>query len=218
MNSINLNKDIQEIKFFKKKKIFLILRIYNIYKYSFKNKDKITFLPKKNLKLSIYKTLKNFFDIKQYIGIIILVYVHKFPHILLIRNKKKKKVFCIPGGSVYQMIENNNIVYNILEKKLSLNSKCCKMFLNVGKWVFPEVDKRVKYPYLPPNRTFIKSELYLYILELENKTKFEVNVNWDLIAVPLFEINENIKKYGSIISKLPTIIFSCLSDKNKIVI
>nr|UXY88373.1 pre-mRNA cleavage factor Im 25 kDa subunit 2-like [Cryptomonas curvata] len=218
MNCIDRYKDTHEINFFKKKKIFLILRIYNIYKYSFKNKKQKTFLHKKNLKLNIYKTLKNFFDLKKYIGIIILVYVHKFPHILLIRNKIKKKVFCLPGGSIYQKIEDNKLMYNILEKKLSLDSKCCKMFLNLGKWVFPEFDKRIKYPYLPPNRKSIKSELYLYILELENQTKFEVNLNWDLIAVPLFEINENIKKYGSMISKLPTILFSLLSDKNKIVI
>nr|UXY87872.1 pre-mRNA cleavage factor Im 25 kDa subunit 2-like [Cryptomonas curvata] len=202
----------------KKKKLFLLIRIYNISNYSFKNKKKNIFINKKNITLNIYKNLKNFFELKTYIGIIMLVYVHNFPHILLIRSKKKKKVFCLPGGYLFENIENNNFFYKILEKKFDVKSVNFKNFLNIGKWFFPDFEKRIKYPYLPSHKTSVKTVLYLYLLELETQNKFEVNTNWDLIAVPLFELNDNVKKYGIIIAKLSTNLFSILSDKNKTVI
>jgi hypothetical protein len=207
-----------EIHSLKERKIFLMIRVYDIYNYSFKNKKKNNFLNKKNLNLNLFKKLKNLFDLKSYIGIIMLVYVHKFPHILLIRNKKKKKVFCLPGGSSFENLESIDIINKILEKKFFLKNFRFKNFLNIGRWFFPNFEKRIKYPYLPSHMISLRTVLYLYILELETKSKFEINPNWDLIAVPLFELNDNVKKYGLIIAKLPTVLFSILSDKNRTVI
>ena len=192
--------------------------MYDIYNYSFKNKKKKKFVNKKNISVNIYKTLKNLYDLKKYIGMIMLVYVHNFPHILLIRNKKKKNIFFLPGGYINKNIENTNIIYKILEKKLSMKNVNTKTFLNIGKWLYPEFEKRIKYPYLPCHKISLKYELYLYFLELESKSKFEVNINWDLIAVPLFELNTNVKKYGMILAKLSVVLFSHLIYKNKIII
>nr|UXY87378.1 pre-mRNA cleavage factor Im 25 kDa subunit 2-like [Cryptomonas sp.] len=201
----------------KKKNIFFF-RIFGICDYSFKNKK--NFLGPSNLGKNIRHliTSNKCLYSKKYVGIVILVYFHNFPHILLIQNKNKNKTFCLPGGTVQNINESEKILEDLLRKKLFIEKRKISSFINIGRWVFPEIESRIKYPFSPPHSVSKKKELHIYLIEIKNQSNFEVNIKWDLLAVPLFEIGENVLKYGSIISKLPALLFSFLSNKNKIFI
>lgn len=76
---------------------------------------------------------------------------------------------------------------------------CC------GVWWRPNFDT-VFYPYLPPHITKPKECRKIFFVPLPEKSFFAVPRNLKLVAVPLFELYDNIPRYGPVIASLPHMI------------
>ena len=59
------------------------------------------------------------------------------------------------------------------------------------------------YPYVPPHITRPKECLRIYLVHLPDRFLFEIPRNLKLMAVPLFELNDNRNRYGAVIAALP---------------
>lgn len=59
------------------------------------------------------------------------------------------------------------------------------------------------YPYVPPHVTRPKECLRIYLVHLPDRFLFEIPRNLKLMAVPLFELNDNRDRYGAVIAALP---------------
>jgi cleavage and polyadenylation specificity factor subunit 5 len=61
------------------------------------------------------------------------------------------------------------------------------------------------YPYIPAHVTKPKEQL-LYSVTLPEKFAFAVPKNLQLVAVPLFELYENVRSYGSVVASVPSLL------------
>ncbi|KAJ8448702.1 hypothetical protein Cgig2_010589 [Carnegiea gigantea] len=81
---------------------------------------------------------------------------------------------------------------------------CC--FLQIGEcvgiWWRPNFET-VMYPYCPPHITKPKECKKLFIVHLSEREYFAVPKNLKLLAVPLFELYDNVQTYGPILSSIP---------------
>jgi len=59
------------------------------------------------------------------------------------------------------------------------------------------------YPYLPPHVTRPKESKKLYLMQLPAHKELSVPKNMKLLAVPLFELYDNVQRYGPVLSSLP---------------
>ena len=62
------------------------------------------------------------------------------------------------------------------------------------------------YPYLPPHVTKPKECLKIFSIILPEKSIFAVPRNLKLLAIPLFELQGNPKRYGNLIASVPQFI------------
>ncbi|XP_048619087.1 pre-mRNA cleavage factor Im 25 kDa subunit 2 isoform X1 [Brassica napus] len=72
----------------------------------------------------------------------------------------------------------------------------------VATWWRPNFETMM-YPYCPPHITKPKECKRLYIVHLSEKEYFAVPKNLKLLAVPLFELYDNVQRYGPVISTIP---------------
>ena len=72
----------------------------------------------------------------------------------------------------------------------------------VGSFYKPHFEQQV-YPYLPAHITKPKEVTKLYVVRLPESCYFAVPSNLKLLAVPLFELYDNVSRYGPLIAGLP---------------
>lgn len=72
----------------------------------------------------------------------------------------------------------------------------------IGNWWRPNFE-HPRYPYIPAHITKPKEHTRLFLVQLPERTLFAVPSNYKLVAAPLFELFDNAKAYGPIISSLP---------------
>ncbi|PKI45416.1 hypothetical protein CRG98_034221 [Punica granatum] len=72
----------------------------------------------------------------------------------------------------------------------------------VAIWWRPNFET-VMYPYCPPHITKPKECKKLFIVHLSERDYFAVPKNLKLLAVPLFELYDNVHRYGPVISTIP---------------
>lgn len=72
----------------------------------------------------------------------------------------------------------------------------------VGNWYRPNFEPP-RYPYIPAHITKPKEHTRLFLVQLPQKALFAVPRNYKLVAAPLFELFDNAKGYGPVISTLP---------------
>ena len=72
----------------------------------------------------------------------------------------------------------------------------------IGNWWRPNFEPP-RYPYIPAHVTKPKEHTRLFLIQLPEKTLFAVPSNYKLVAAPLFELFDNARAYGPIISSLP---------------
>ncbi len=75
----------------------------------------------------------------------------------------------------------------------------------IGNWWRPNFEPP-RYPYIPAHVTKPKEHTRLYLMQLPEKTLFAVPSNYKLVAAPLFELFDNSRAYGPIISSLPQVL------------
>ncbi|KAA3676818.1 cleavage and polyadenylation specificity factor subunit 5 [Paragonimus westermani] len=75
----------------------------------------------------------------------------------------------------------------------------------IGNWWRPNFEPP-RYPYIPAHVTKPKEHTRLFLMQLPEKTLFAVPSNYKLVAAPLFELFDNARAYGPIISSLPQVL------------
>ncbi|KAL0754331.1 hypothetical protein Bca101_091999 [Brassica carinata] len=129
---------------------------------------------------------------------------HNHPHILLLQIGN---TFCkLPGGRLKPGENEVEGLKRKLTSKLGGNSAALVPDWKVGEcvatWWRPNFETMM-YPYCPPHITKPKECKRLYIVHLSEKEYFAVPKNLKLLAVPLFELYDNVQRYGPVISTIP---------------
>nr|KYP74885.1 Cleavage and polyadenylation specificity factor subunit 5 [Cajanus cajan] len=152
---------------------------------------------------------------------ILLVQEHNHPHILLLQIGN---TFCkLPGGRLKPGENETEGLKRKLTSKLGANSPalvpdwedyphiCYSLALILGKlqigecvaiWWRPNFET-IMYPYCPPHITKPKECKKLFLVHLSEREYFAVPKNLKLLAVPLFELYDNVQRYGPVISTIP---------------
>ncbi|KAJ9539664.1 hypothetical protein OSB04_026170 [Centaurea solstitialis] len=83
---------------------------------------------------------------------------------------------------------------------------CKWLQLQIGEcvaiWWRPNFET-IMYPYCPPHITKPKECKKLFLVHLSEREYFAVPKNLKLLAVPLFELYDNVQRYGPVISTIP---------------
>ncbi|KAK1399545.1 Pre-mRNA cleavage factor Im 25 kDa subunit [Heracleum sosnowskyi] len=135
---------------------------------------------------------------------ILLVQEHNHPHILLLQIGN---TFCkLPGGRVKPGESEIEGLKRKLSSKLSATSAGVQPEWEIGEcvgtWWRPNFET-VMYPYCPPHITKPKECKKLFVVHLPEKEYFAVPKNLKLLAVSLFELYDNVQRYGPVISTIP---------------
>ena len=134
---------------------------------------------------------------------VLVVHQHGHPHILLIQMANN--YFRLPGGRC----KNGEDEVACLKRKLSKQLSPPNAFQQrwdigevLGTHWRPNFESHM-YPYLPPHITKPKECRKLFVVQLPEKCIFAVPRNYKLLAVPLFELFDNTKRYGPVVASVP---------------
>ncbi|CAL5340157.1 unnamed protein product [Camellia sinensis] len=123
-----------------------------------------------------------------------MVQEHNHPHILLLQIGN---TFCkLPGGRL--KLGENEIegLKRKLSSKLGANSPSLQPNWQIGEcvaiWWSPNFET-IMYPYCPPHITKPKECKKLILVHLSEREYFAVPKNLKLLAVPLFELYDNVQ-------------------------
>eukprot|EP01025_Chloroclados_australasicus_P045105 TRINITY_DN4919_c1_g1_i1.p1 TRINITY_DN4919_c1_g1~~TRINITY_DN4919_c1_g1_i1.p1 ORF type:complete len:274 (-),score=26.30 TRINITY_DN4919_c1_g1_i1:285-1016(-) len=135
---------------------------------------------------------------------LLLVEDHHHPHVLLMQIGNS--FFKLPGGRLRPGEDelegmkrklNNNLGPLSEEHKIDWQVGQC-----IGVYYRPNFDT-IMYPYCPPHITRPKEVKKVFVIPLPESCFFAIPKNLKLLAVPLFEIYDNVTRYGAIISAMP---------------
>ncbi|CAN6705700.1 unnamed protein product [Malus baccata var. baccata] len=134
----------------------------------------------------------------------LLVQEHNHPHILLLQIGN---TFCkLPGGRLKPGENEIEGLKRKLTSKLGANSPALVPDWQIGEcvaiWWRPNFET-IMYPYCPPHITKPKECKKLFLVHLSEREYFAVPKNLKLLAVPLFELYDNVQRYGPVISTIP---------------
>ncbi|MED6174533.1 Pre-mRNA cleavage factor Im subunit 2 [Stylosanthes scabra] len=136
---------------------------------------------------------------------ILVVYERNHPHLLLLRQIENTS-YKLPGGRLKPGENEIEGLKRKLTSKLGSNSPDqvpeWKIGERVATWWRPNFED-VMYPYCPPHITKPKECKMIYMVHLSEKECFEVPKNIKLVAVPMFELYDNIQNYGAVLSSIP---------------
>ncbi|KAG1361289.1 Pre-mRNA cleavage factor Im 25 kDa subunit 2 [Cocos nucifera] len=129
---------------------------------------------------------------------------HNHPHILLLQIGN---TFCkLPGGRLKPGENEIEGLKRKLSSKLGANSPSFQQNWQIGEcvavWWRPNFETAM-YPYCPPHITKPKECKKLFLVHLPEREFFAVPKNLKLLAVPLFELYDNVSRYGPVISTIP---------------
>ncbi|KAK8966456.1 hypothetical protein KSP40_PGU001228 [Platanthera guangdongensis] len=134
---------------------------------------------------------------------ILLVQEHNHPHILLLQIGN---TFCkLPGGRLKPGENEIEGLKRKLSSKLATNSQGHQPNWQIGEcaavWWRPNFET-IMYPIALPISPNQKSARKFSLFTSEREY-FAVPKNLKLLAVPLFELYDNIQRYGPVISTIP---------------
>ncbi|KAF5748456.1 CFIM-25 isoform 1 [Tripterygium wilfordii] len=138
---------------------------------------------------------------------VMLVELFKHPHLLLLQVRNS--IFKLPGGRLRPGESDIDGLRRKLSRKLSVGEDGSGLDWEVGEclgmWWRADYETLL-YPYLPPNLRSPKECTKLFLVKLPESRKFIVPKTQKLLAVPLCQIHENHKTYGSVISGVPQLL------------
>ncbi|XP_057836344.2 pre-mRNA cleavage factor Im 25 kDa subunit 2 isoform X3 [Cryptomeria japonica] len=137
---------------------------------------------------------------------ILLVHEYECPHLLLLQ--KGNKIIKLPGGHLRPGENEIEGLKRKLTSNLSSNSgnyqPDWKIEECVGAWWRPNFET-LMLPYRPPHNTKPKECKKIYVVHLPEKEYLACPKNMKILAVPLFELYNNIQveAYGPELSSIP---------------
>ncbi|KAB5525469.1 hypothetical protein DKX38_023218 [Salix brachista] len=149
---------------------------------------------------------------------ILLVQEHNHPHILLLQIGN---TFCkLPGGRLKPGENEIEGLKRKLTSKLGANSPALVPDWQIGEcvatWWRPNFET-IMYPYCPPHITKPKECKKLYLVHLSEREYFAVPKNLKLLAVPLFELYDNVQGNGLTNSETEDLaLMSCMHVKSDV--
>ncbi|KAL1816429.1 hypothetical protein DCAR_0520823 [Daucus carota subsp. sativus] len=182
-----------------------VVNTYPLSGYTFANKepklDKDTNVPDR---LTRMKTNYMKQGMRTTVEGILLVKEHNHPHLLLLQMRNT--FYKLPGGRLKPGENEIEGLKRKLSSKLAAPSAGVQPDWQIGEcvgvWWRPNFETYL-YPYCPPHITKPKECKKLFLVHLPEKQFFAVPHNLKLLAVPLFELYDNIQRYGSVISTIP---------------
>lgn len=166
---------------------------------------------KDNLTESRLLRIKQKYDaegVRRTVDAILLVAQHSHPHVLLLQYGQSH-FFKLPGGKLKPDEDEVAGLRRKLELYLSPESELLRSPWDIGEavgcWSRPNFDT-VFYPYNPPHITRPKEVKKLFMVQLPEATYFGVPKNYNLVAVPLFELYDNYSRYGPVIASIPSML------------
>ncbi|KDP33872.1 hypothetical protein JCGZ_07443 [Jatropha curcas] len=183
-----------------------VLDIYPLSSYYFGAKDPLSF-KNETLADRVQRMKSNYLahGLRTYVEAVILVELFKHPHLLLLQIRNS--IFRLPGGRLRPGESDIDGLKRKLSRKLSGNEDETDWEVDecLGMWWKPDFET-LPYPYMPPNVKTPKECTKLFLVRLPMSRKFIVPKNLKLLAIPLCQIHENHKTYGSIISGIPQLL------------
>lgn len=187
----------------------LVIDIYPLSSYYFGSKEAIPFKDE-TLADRVRRMKSNYsaHGLRTCVEAVILVELFKHPHMLLLQVRNS--IFKLPGGRLRPGESDIDGLKRKLSRKLSVNNENdggmdWQVGDFLGVWWRPDFETLL-YPYLSPSVKKPKECTKLYLVKLPESRKFIVPKNLKLLAVPLCQIHENHKTYGSIISGVPQLL------------
>ncbi|KAG2487769.1 hypothetical protein HYH03_013614 [Edaphochlamys debaryana] len=117
--------------------------------------------------------------------------------------------FRLPGGKVRRGDDEVETLKRKMTKHLAPDNPALRVQWDVGEVLGcfhrPNFDTAF-YPYVPPHITRPKESRKLFVVQLPERCVFAVPKNAKLVAVPLFDLYDNLPRYGPIISALPLLL------------
>ncbi|GAQ91558.1 cleavage and polyadenylation specificity factor subunit 5 [Klebsormidium nitens] len=181
------------------------INVYPLENYTFGSKE-----PRREKDASVAERLHRMKDTYATEGMrtsvdgILLVQQHKHPHVLLLQIGNS--FFKLPGGRLKPGEDEVAGLKRKLSSKLSPEGSALKQEWEIGEcaeiWWRPHFETNM-YPYVPPHISKPKECKKLFLVPLPEKCFFAVPKNLKLLAVPLFELYDNVQRYGPVISSIP---------------
>ncbi|KAI3827149.1 hypothetical protein L1987_01219 [Smallanthus sonchifolius] len=138
---------------------------------------------------------------------VILVELFKHPHLLLLQSKNC--IYKLPGGRLRPGESDINGLKRKLLSKLCADDDNYRTHWEVseciGMWWKSDFET-LPYPYLPSSGRTPKECTKLYLVKLPSNRDFIVPKNFKLLAVPMCQLHENRKTFGSIIAGIPQLL------------
>ncbi|KAG2449339.1 hypothetical protein HYH02_005494 [Chlamydomonas schloesseri] len=185
--------------------------VYNVYplaNYTFGNKQ-----PKLEKDGSVQDRLarlRNSYEqhgMRRSVEAILVVQEHNTPHVLLLQLGLNH--FKLPGGRLRPGEEEVEGLRRKLTSGLAPANPSLHVSWDVGEVVGvfyrPNFDT-VFYPYVPPHITRPKESRKLFVVQLPERAVFAVPKNMRLVAVPLFDLYDNLPRYGPVITSVPAVL------------
>ncbi|KAK9073695.1 hypothetical protein SSX86_006289 [Deinandra increscens subsp. villosa] len=153
------------------------------------------------------KSNYNAYGMRTCVEAVILVELFKHPHLLLLQSKNC--IYRLPGGRLRPGESDVNGLKRKLSSKLSADDDNYRTDWEVSEcigtwWKFDF--ETLPYPYLPSSGKTPKECTKLYLVKLPLNRDFIVPKNFKLLAVPMCQLHENCKTYGSIIAGIPQLL------------
>ncbi|KAL4195260.1 hypothetical protein AMTRI_Chr05g63730 [Amborella trichopoda] len=145
--------------------------------------------------------------IRNCVAAVILVQELDHPHVLLLQVRNS--FFTLPGGRLRPRESDIDGLKRKLSSKLSLDPDGANTDWEIGEclgmWWRPDFET-LMYPYCPTHIKKPKECIKLFMVKLSGCQQLIVPKNLKLLAVPLFELHDNKKTYGSMIAGIPQLL------------
>lgn len=144
--------------------------------------------------------------LRRSVEVVLLVHRHSHPHILLLlQGTSESPIFRLPGGRLRVGEAEVEGVRRKLTTKLGKpGSDASQWHVHelLATWWRPHFDSAL-YPYLPAHVTQPKECIKVFLVLLGESHVLAVPKNSALVAVPFFDVYDNVARYGPIISNIP---------------
>ncbi|PWA94387.1 CFIM-25-like protein [Artemisia annua] len=138
---------------------------------------------------------------------VLLVELFKHPHLLLLQVNNN--IYKLPGGRLRPGESDVDGLKRKLLSKLSADDDNHRTKWEVGECIgtwWKSDFETLPYPYLPSSGKAPKECTKLYLVKLPSSRDFVVPKNYKLLAVPMCQLHESRKTYGSIIAGIPQLL------------